>query len=162
MKKSWQQKIEDKLGYPKVLRLEKGFPCYNAVHKLGAEAGDDVVIVNASEIASVISIVPRGKLLTLAEICRKVAKNHNVVACCTLVAGIHVMSIANAVVEAEKEGKYLSIPYWRTLKIDGSLNQKYPGGVEAQKKMLEDEGFEIVKKGGKYFVKNFQKFVFVP
>jgi hypothetical protein len=40
MKKTWQEKLEDKPSFPKVLRLEKRFPCYNAVHKMGAEVGD--------------------------------------------------------------------------------------------------------------------------
>lgn len=30
MKKTWQEKLKDKPSFPKVLRLEKGFPCYNA------------------------------------------------------------------------------------------------------------------------------------
>jgi len=37
MKKTWQEKLEDKPSFPKVLRLEKRFPCYNAVHKMGAD-----------------------------------------------------------------------------------------------------------------------------
>jgi hypothetical protein len=34
MKKTWQEKLKDKLSFRKVLKLEKGFPCYNAVHKI--------------------------------------------------------------------------------------------------------------------------------
>lgn len=34
-RKSWEEKLVDKKGYPKVLRLEKRFPCYNAVHSMG-------------------------------------------------------------------------------------------------------------------------------
>jgi hypothetical protein len=34
MKKTWQEKLKDKPSFPKVLRLEKGFPCYNAVHRI--------------------------------------------------------------------------------------------------------------------------------
>ena len=49
------------------------------------------------------------------------------------------MTAANAVEEAARNGKSLDIPYWRTLKADGSLNEKYPGGAEAQKNLLEKE-----------------------
>lgn len=38
-------------------------------------------------------------------------------------------------------------PYWRTLKANGELNAKYPGGVEAQKEMLEKEGHIVIQKG---------------
>jgi hypothetical protein len=36
-RKSWQEKLADKKGLSKILKLEKSFPCYNAVHKMGAE-----------------------------------------------------------------------------------------------------------------------------
>ncbi|MDI6805272.1 MAG: hypothetical protein QMD20_01255 [Candidatus Bathyarchaeia archaeon] len=45
--------MADKKGSPKVLRLEKRFPCYNAVHKMGAEVGDEVVLVNPSEVVEI-------------------------------------------------------------------------------------------------------------
>jgi len=50
MKKTWAEKLEDKKHFPKIVKLEKRFPCYNAVHKMWAEAGDDVVLANPSEI----------------------------------------------------------------------------------------------------------------
>jgi len=102
-KKTWEEKLVDKKCYPKVLRLEEGFPCYRALHKMGAEAGDDVVLVNASEVVELMKLVPEGKLTTLAEITKRIAKRHGVKACCTLTSGIFVMTAANAVEEAEKE-----------------------------------------------------------
>ena len=36
-KKTWEEKLVDKKGYPKVLRLEEGFPCYGTLHKMGAD-----------------------------------------------------------------------------------------------------------------------------
>ena len=54
-------------------------------------------------------------------------------------------------------------PYWRTLKANGELNPKYPGGVEAQKEKLEAEGHTIIKKGRtniRYFVKDYSDVLF--
>ena len=54
-------------------------------------------------------------------------------------------------------------PYWRTLKANGELNEKYPGGIEAQKKKLEAEGHAILSKGRKnirYYVKDYEKVLF--
>ena len=138
-KKSWQEKLADKPNLPKILTLEERFPCYNAVHKMGAEAGDKVVLVNASDIVEVMRSVPKGKLITIVEICKRIAQTHNVDACCSLTAGIFIMTAANATEEAAQQGKNLNIPYWRTLKADGYLNEKYPGGAEAQKNLLESE-----------------------
>ena len=157
MKKTWQEKLEDKASLPKVLRLEKRFPCYNAVHKMGAEAGDEVVLVNPSEVVAIMKQVPKGRLITIVEICKQIARQHGAKACCSLTTGIFIMTAANAAEEASKKGKSLDIPYWRTLKADGFLNAKYPGGQEAQKKLLEREDFEIIARGKKYQVVDYEK-----
>ncbi|HML47459.1 MAG TPA: MGMT family protein, partial [Clostridia bacterium] len=50
-------------------------------------------------------------------------------------------------------------PYWRTLKAEGELNPKYPGGVEAQRAKLEAEGHTVVRRGRsreRYYVLNVQ------
>jgi hypothetical protein len=158
-KKTWMQKLGDKKGLPKVMELEERFPCYNAVHKMGAEAGDPVVLVNPSEVVAVMKDVPEGKLITIVEICKKIAKNHGVKACCSLTTGIFIMTAANAVEEGIQDGALLNIPYWRTLKADGFLNEKYPGGAEAQKRLLEDEGFVVRQKGKRYFVLNYRDYL---
>jgi alkylated DNA nucleotide flippase Atl1 len=163
MRKTWVQKMADKSGYPKVLKLEKGFPCYNAVHKMGADPGDPVVIVNPSEVLPLMQKVPKGKVITIIEICRKIAKNHKVKGCCSLVTGIFTMTIANAVEEIISQGKksaLAKVPYWRTLKSEGFLNEKYPGGQERHKKLLEKEGFKIIPRGKKYQLADFEKYLF--
>ena len=45
------------------------------------------------------------------------------------------------------------------MKVGGTLNEKYPGGVEAQAKKLEAEGHSIVndKSGKPKKVKDFEK-----
>jgi hypothetical protein len=158
-RKSWQEKLKDKNGLPKILRLEERFPCYNAVHKMGAEVGDKVVLVNPSEIVEIMKKVSKGRLITIVEICKKIAKKHNVKACCSLTAGIFIMTAANAAEEAAREGKCLEIPYWRTLKTNGFLNEKYPGGAERHRKLLENEGFKIIQKGRKFVVDSYEKYL---
>ena len=126
---------------------------------MGVETGDDVVLVNPSEIVAVMQQVPRGKLITLVEVCKTMAKKHHAKGCCSLTTGIFIMTAANAAEEAASQGTSLKIPYWRTLKADGYLNDKYPGGALAQKKLLEAEGFTIVKKGKKYYVKEYETYL---
>jgi alkylated DNA nucleotide flippase Atl1 len=147
MKKTWAEKLADKKNFPKVLKLEKRFPCYNAVHKMGAEAGDDVVLANPSEIVAIMAGVPKGKVVTIVEICKALARKHKVKGCCSLTTGIFIMTAANAAEEVSRSGKKMRIPYWRTLKADGYLNEKYPGGQEGHKKLLEKEGHKIVRRG---------------
>ena len=57
------------------------------------------------------------------------------------------------------EGKPDVTPYWRTLKSKGELNEKYPGGTEAQAAHLKEEGhtIEADKSGKPKRVKDFEK-----
>ena len=60
-----------------------------------------------------------------------------------------------------RNGKKSITPYWRVIKKDGSLNPKFPGGVEAQAKRLEAEGhvIEFSRSGKPKKVKNFEKYL---
>lgn len=154
-RKTWQEKLADKEGLPKILLLEERFPCYNALHKMGVEAGDSVVLVNPSELVALMRQVPTGRLTTMVEICQRLARVHQVKGCCTLTTGIFVMTAANAAAEAGRTQPGLDIPYWRTLKVDGFLNEKFPGGAEGHKALLEQEGFPVTRKGKRFVVENY-------
>ncbi|MBS7635314.1 MGMT family protein [Candidatus Bathyarchaeota archaeon] len=126
---------------------------------MGAEVGDEVVIVYSSEVVEITKKVPEGRLITIVEICKKIAEKHKVKACCFLITGIFIMLAAKAAEEAARQGKNLGISYWRTLKADGFLNEKYPGGAETRKEHLEKEGFKVIRKGSKDAVQNYQDFL---
>jgi len=160
MRKTWQEKMADKQGVPKVLKLEKSFPCYNAVHKMGTEVGDEIVLVNPREVEALMQLVPEGKLTTLIEICKKIAEQYHVKGCCTLTAGIFTMTAANAAEEMKAQGKPNDLPYWRTLKSNGELNPKFPGGIEGHAAHLKKEGFTILHKGKRAFVSDYAKHLF--
>ena len=57
------------------------------------------------------------------------------------------------------EGKKDITPYWRTIKSKGELNEKYPGGVEAQAAHLQEEGhtIELGKNNKPRKVKDWEK-----
>ena len=73
--------------------------------------------------------------------------------------GIFVGIAARAADEAAAEGETNITPYWRTLKSSGELNEKYPGGVDAQATRLREEGHVIELGKGKKppKVKDFEK-----
>jgi hypothetical protein len=158
-RKTWKEKLEDNKKFPKILGLEEGFPCWRSLRKYGAKVGDSVVLAPGRDIYELMKMVPEGKLQTLSVICNNLALKYRTDYCCTLTTGIYVNIAANA---SEETNEYL--PYWRTIKNDGSLNPKYPGGVENQKHMLEEEGFTIFQRGRKnisYIVKDYEKYLVV-
>lgn len=48
---------------------------------------------------------------------------------------------------------------WQEKLADKSLNEKFPGGLEAHKALLE-EGFQILQKGSRFRVAGYQEFLF--
>ncbi len=158
-KKTWNEKLNDNKNFPKILEFKRNFPCGKTLEKWGAKTGDPVVITQPREVDAIMKKVPKGKLITIYEICKQLAKNHYVKFCCSLTTGIFINIAANAAEEAKEKGEKEITPFWRTLKIDGMLNPKFPGGEETQKKLLENEGFKILKKGKKYFVENYEIYI---
>jgi alkylated DNA nucleotide flippase Atl1 len=148
-RKSWQEKLADSKDLPKVVEINE---------KMSKRWGTGTVVIPAPrEVAEIMGKVPRGKLITINEIREILAERHCASIGCPITTGIFAWVAAHAAEEAAEEGKKVTIPYWRTLKSGGIINEKYPGGVEAQKRLLEKEGHKVVQKGKNYLVADFEK-----
>lgn len=104
--------------------------------------------------------VPYGKVITIGTIREHFAKLSGADFTEPITAGIFVSIAAWASYQRTDD----ETPWWGTLKANGELNPKYPGGVEAQKEKLEAEGHSIIQKGRtniKYFVKDYEKSLYV-
>ena len=151
-RKSWQEKLLDSKGLPRVVPLnENARKHWKAV---------TMAVPSPMEVNDIMSNVPEGSLITIAEIRRTVARRHGADIGCPLTCGIFSWIAAHAAVEQTGEGRAGTTPYWRTLKTKGELNPKYPGGVEEQKKRLESEGFKVIQKGGRHLVQDFEKYIY--
>jgi len=148
-KKSWTEKLKESQGLPKVEKI---------TGKLAKRWGRGKVVIPAPiEVNEIMRKVPKGKLITINEIRQIVARKHKATIGCPITCGIFAWISAYAAEEERLKGKKIITPWWRTLKSDGTLNQKYPGGQNNQKKLLEKEGHKIIKKGKKYIVADYQK-----
>ena len=99
--------------------------------------------------------IPYGKIITVGKIREHFAKLSGADFTEPITAGIFVSIAAWASYQRSED----ETPYWRTLKANGELNPKYPGGVEAQREKLESEWHTIIQKGRKnikYFVKDYE------
>ncbi len=148
-RKSWREKLADDKGLPKVVEI---------TGKMSKRWGTGTVVIPApKEVDGIMKKIPKGKLITINEIRKKLAKRHGATIGCPITTGIFAWISANAAEEMTRDGKKSITPYWRTLKTSGVINEKYPGSVNAQKKLLQKEGHKVVKKGKKYIVIDFQK-----
>jgi len=151
LKKSWREKLADDKDLPRVVEITP-----NMSQRWGTGT---VVIPAPREVDEIMRSVPKGKLITINHIRERLAKKHGASIGCPITTGIFASIAARAAEEAKAEGKKNITPYWRTLKVSGVLNEKYPGGVEAQAKRLREEGHTIEpdRSGKPKKVKDFEK-----
>lgn len=102
-----------------------------------------MLIPTALEVDAMIRKVPRGQLGTLAQIRSRLARWHNADLTCPLVTGIFLRIVAEAADEDRTMGKQEITPYWRVVRDDGTLNAKFPGGIEGQAQRLRAEGHKV-------------------
>ena len=123
--------------------------------------GDRMYFAPPIEYDKIMRKVPFGKVITVGEIRKYFAKLAGADFTDPITAGIFVSIAAWA--SSQRSGD--ETPYWRTLKANGELNEKYPGGAVAQKEKLESEGHTIIQRGRKnirYYVKDHEKVLFSP
>lgn len=153
---------EEKKDFNAMLHDSKDMPKFqtitdrNSIEKYG---GDRMYFAPPIDYDKVMKRVPYGKVTTVGAIREYFAKLSGADFTEPITAGIFVSIAAWASYQRADD----ETPYWRTLKADGELNGKYPGGIEAQKERLEAEGHTIVQKGRKnirYYVKDFEQFLF--
>jgi alkylated DNA nucleotide flippase Atl1 len=154
LKKSWREKLETDGKRNNLPRVVEITPDMSQRWGTGT-----VVIPDPMEVNEIMRSVPKGRLITINQIRERLAKKHGATIGCPITTGIFAGIAARAAGEDAAEGKKDITPYWRTLKVGGVLNEKYPGGVEAQAEKLKAEGhtIETDKKGKPKKVRDYEK-----
>lgn len=103
-----------------------------------------MLIPTGLDVDALVRSIPVGKLVTADQLRERLARGFGADITCPLVTGIFLRIIAEAAEEGLGRGAKLITPYWRVVRVDGSLIDKFPGGVEAQAKRLIAEGHTIL------------------
>ena len=139
---------EDKKDFNTMLHDNKDMPKFQTITDLKSiekYGGDRMYFAPPIDYDKIMKQIPFGKVITVGKIREYFAKKNGADFTEPITAGIFVSIAAWASYQREEE----NTPYWRTLKANGELNEKYPGGIEAQREMLEREGHTIIQKGRK-------------
>ena len=149
-RKSWRAKLE-KEQEPRVVDVPP---------KMAKRFGTGkMLIATPLLVDALIRKVEEGKLVTVRQLRERLAKDFKVDSTCPLTTGIFVRIAAETAEEDLRMGRGDITPYWRVIRDDGSLNEKFPGGVVAQAAHLREEGHTIEPGKGKKppRVKDFEK-----
>jgi alkylated DNA nucleotide flippase Atl1 len=133
-KTSWRAKLHKPM-LPKLVPVPEGM-----AKRLGSGM---MLIPTALEVDAMVRKIPRGEVSTVGQIRRRLARWHNVDLTCPLVTGIFLRTVAEAAEEDRSAGRHNITPYWRVVREDGRLNEKFPGGAEEQAQRLREEGHTV-------------------
>lgn len=151
-KKDFNTMLNDSKDMPKIQTITDE----KSIEKYG---GSRMYFAPPIDYDRIMKQIPYGKVITVGKIREYFARVSQADFTEPITAGIFVSIAAWASYQRTDN----ETPYWRTLKADGELNAKYPGGVEAQKERLEAEGHTVVKKGRtniRYYVKDYENALF--
>lgn len=154
---------EDKKDFNAMLHDSKDMPKFQTItdeKSIKKYGGNRMYFAPPIDYDAVMKQIPYGKVITVGNIRDYFAKKSGADFTEPITAGIFVSIAAWASYQRNGEDE---TPYWRTLKANGELNPKYPGGVNAQKEKLESEGHVIIERGRKnirYYVKDYELSLF--
>lgn len=134
----WKQKMDT----PADPEIKEGPDVWN--NKYG---GTKMIIPTPRIIEKILMDIPRGKVITSSQLREHIAALYRADYACPLTTGIFLRICSEYAEELRNEGSKNIPPYWRVVKEDGSLNEKFPGGIAAQSKKLKDEGHEVILIG---------------
>jgi hypothetical protein len=148
-RKTWREKLVDNKDLPKVAPIDG---------KLSQRWGTGTFVIPAPiEVDALMRQVRKGRLTTIDELRKALALRHGATIACPITTGIFAWIAAHAAEEAAKQGSKRTTPYWRTLKTEGEVNLKYPGGIARLKRLLEAEGHRVVADGKRFVVEDYEK-----
>jgi len=142
--KSWTEKFAAACAKRDLPRAVEFCPSLAAAHGPGT-----LLVPSPAEVLELMGQVPPGQLTTIGAIAAALARRHDATLGCPITTGIFAWLAANAAAEDAAAGVEPTLAWWRTLKSNGDLNPKYPGGCERQAALLAREGHRVTPARGK-------------
>lgn len=130
-KTSWKVKMNKPID----VEVKPGPEIWNQTYH-----GSMMVIPTPRLIEGILFEIPTGKILTNSQLKEIIADRTHADYACPLTTGIFLRICSEYAEELRHEGIQNIPPYWRIVKDDGSLNEKFPGGVANHYKLLKAEG----------------------
>lgn len=141
---SWRAKLE-RFQEPQVVPVPE---------KMQKRFGPGTMLIpRPLDVDALIRQVPKGRLITQSRIREVLASSCGADVTCPITTGIFVRISAECAEEELAAGTKRVAPYWRVVRDDGSLIEKFPGGPERQAERLRAEGHDVMETRNKWRVR---------
>lgn len=139
---TWRQKLQEE--HPNHGKLVPIPPPWQKRHGKGM-----MLIPRPLDVEAALRKVRKGKLMTQGVLRAQLAEAAGAETSCPMTTGLFARMVAEAVEEDLRAGKKRVTPYWRLVRDDGKLIEKFPGGPDSQAARLREEGFTVDPGKGK-------------
>jgi alkylated DNA nucleotide flippase Atl1 len=131
----WRVKLEKpSVPLPKIVRVPP---------KWRKQYGGTMAIAHPLDVDALVRRIRKGSVATVRQLRERLARKYGANHTCPLTTGIFLRIVAEVAEEDRRAGKKNLAPYWRVVRDDGSLNDKFPGGARAQARRLRAEGLAV-------------------
>ena len=153
---------ESKKDFNAMLHDSKGMPRRQEITDAASIAkygGRRMLLAPPLDYDALMRQVPPGRLTIVGLLRQQLAERYGADFTDPITAGIFVSIAAWAAAQRGDD----AFPWWRTLRAEGELNPKFPGGIAAQQALLEAEGHRIVRRGRtnlRYYAADYRQYLF--
>lgn len=135
-------------------KLERAHPSHGVPFEIpkgskGPLKSGTMIVPRPLDVDAEMRTARKGRIITIGEIRNRLAKAAKVDHCCPLTTGIFARLAAEAAEEDAAAGKSRITPWWRTVRDDGKLIDKFPGKGALQAQRLKAEGIKVLPGRGK-------------
>ena len=104
--------------------------------------GEIMLIPSPAIVAKFIAGNPRGESMDVKTFRRKLARRYKAEVTCPITTGFHLRTVAEAALEAQKQGKALAdiTPFWRVLDAEAPTTAKLSCGAAFVARLRRREG----------------------
>ena len=107
-----------------------------------------ILIPSPLALQDVVATVSPGRVITVSALREALARSFGADYTCPVTTGIVLRIGADAAEEDRGNGATDVMPWWRVVRDDGSLFEKFPGGAARHAARLAQEGVAIHREGG--------------
>jgi alkylated DNA nucleotide flippase Atl1 len=112
--------------------------------KIVEQHGQSLAIPRPQDVDALVRKVRKGRLTTIGRLREGLAEQYGTDTACPLCTGIFVRIVAEAAEEYRAKGRKRITPWWRIVRDNGALHDKFPGAFKRQAALLRAEGHRVV------------------
>jgi alkylated DNA nucleotide flippase Atl1 len=120
-----------------------------------------LLIASPLEVQEVIRRIPAGRVLRVSDLRAALALKFRADYTCPLTTGIFLRIVAEATHEERGKAGPM-VPYWRVVRDDGELIDKFPDGVEGHAAKLATDGVDVFHLNNRHVVGNVEHYAWIP